>query len=70
MTLTPECNGICIDASELIEGFSGIAYPHPDCELHSPDTALCCTAPECCGPGSYCCAHAGPHTHPEEQDTQ
>lgn len=30
-----QCNGICIMASELIEGYYGVvAYPHPDCELH------------------------------------
>ena len=23
---------------------------------------VCCTN-DCCGPGSYCCAHANPHTH-------
>lgn len=29
-----ECSGLCIQARELIAGVSGIAYPHPDCELH------------------------------------
>lgn len=24
-----------------------------------------CCRDECCGPGSWCCAHAGPHEHPE-----
>lgn len=23
----------------------------------------CCRG-ECCGPGSWCCSHAGPHNHP------
>ena len=23
----------------------------------------CCTGGDCCGPGSYCCANTGPHTH-------
>lgn len=26
----------------------------------------CCTNGDCCGPGSWCCAHAGPHSHEEE----
>ena len=30
------------------------------------DGPQCCTAPSCCGPGSYCCSHAGPHDHDEE----
>lgn len=25
--------------------------------------ARCCTAPDCCGPGSWCCTRAGAHTH-------
>ncbi len=25
----------------------------------------CCTNGDCCGPGSYCCANTGPHTHSE-----
>ena len=29
------CNGICIMGYELIEGARGVAYPHPECELHS-----------------------------------
>lgn len=31
-----ECNGICIMGYEILEGATGVAYPHPDCELHSP----------------------------------
>lgn len=26
----------------------------------------CCVG-QCCGPGSYCCQNAGPHTHEEEE---
>ena len=29
------CNGICVMGYELIEGASGVAYAHPECELHS-----------------------------------
>lgn len=25
-----------------------------------------CCRDSCCGPGSWCCAHANPHEHPEE----
>ena len=28
------------------------------------DDCYCCRG-ECCGPGSWCCAHAGEHEHPE-----
>ena len=27
---------------------------------------VACCKGECCGPGSYCCQHAGPHTHEED----
>jgi len=33
----PTCNGTCITAAELgvtTTSLDGIAYPHPDCELH------------------------------------
>lgn len=30
------------------------------------DGPQCCAAPSCCGPGSYCCSHAGPHDHDDE----
>ncbi|QEQ93618.1 hypothetical protein SEA_ZUKO_40 [Streptomyces phage Zuko] len=30
----PECNGICVSASDLGLPASGIAYPHPDCPEH------------------------------------
>jgi hypothetical protein len=26
-----------------------------------------CCVDTCCGPGSYCCQHANPHDHPEEE---
>lgn len=29
------CNGICIMGYELIEGARGVAYAHPECELHA-----------------------------------
>lgn len=29
---------------------------------------VCCTGGACCGPGSYCCAHTGPHDHPEIEE--
>ena len=28
------------------------------------DHPVCCND-DCCGPGSYCCQHANPHTHDE-----
>lgn len=35
MTYEPQCNGICIRGYEILEdGGSGVAYAHPDCELH------------------------------------
>ncbi len=30
-----ECNGLCVMASDLIEGIAGVAYPHDGCPLHS-----------------------------------
>ena len=32
--MSATCNGICLMGSELIDGGRGVAYPHPDCELH------------------------------------
>lgn len=33
----PQCNGICLDSSEVgVPGY-GIAYAHPDCPLHNPE---------------------------------
>lgn len=32
----PECNGICVMGWEVLEGYGGVVYPHPECELHSP----------------------------------
>jgi hypothetical protein len=29
-----ECNGICVMGSEILPGGKGVAYPHPDCDLH------------------------------------
>lgn len=35
LTHTPECNGICITGADLgMPEYGGIAYPHPECELH------------------------------------
>lgn len=36
-SVDPLCNGICLTASEVgLSGYPGqIAYPHPECELHS-----------------------------------
>lgn len=37
----------------------------------TPETGTfgaCCSGGDCCGPGSYCCANAGPHRHPDEPD--
>ncbi len=33
-TVEPECNGICLTASDLGVPGDGVAYAHPDCELH------------------------------------
>lgn len=30
----PECNGICLSASDIGVPASGIAYPHPECPTH------------------------------------
>jgi len=30
----PECNGICLYGSDLGVPSDGVAYAHPDCELH------------------------------------
>ncbi|HKY59247.1 MAG TPA: hypothetical protein VJL80_14515 [Aeromicrobium sp.] len=30
----PPCNGICITAAEVGVIADGVAYAHPDCELH------------------------------------
>jgi len=35
----------------------------------STDFVRCCID-DCCGPGSYCCRHANPHTHDEEDDAR
>jgi hypothetical protein len=29
-----QCNGICLTGYDIGVPYSGIAYPHPDCELH------------------------------------
>lgn len=30
------CNGMCVMASELIEGMTGVAFPRDECPMHSP----------------------------------
>ena len=30
-----DCNGICIMGWEILEGGRGVAYAHPECELHA-----------------------------------
>lgn len=32
------------------------------------NSIVCCKDGDCCGPGSWCCAHAGKHSHEEEWD--
>lgn len=34
MTSKPECNGICLTGGDFGLPYSGVAYAHPDCELH------------------------------------
>ncbi len=34
MSNEPECNGICMSGYDIGLPNGGIAYPHPDCELH------------------------------------
>lgn len=34
----PSCNGICITAGELGLPYGGVAYAHPDCDLHGEAT--------------------------------
>jgi len=46
----PLCDGLCVMASEIIEGMSpnDVAYPHPGCPLHAPGEACSCDYPEKC----------------------
>ena len=57
-----QCNGICIMGYELIEGARGVAYPHPQCELHSGYVE-----PERCpeaDPKGWQCVHVENHDGP------
>lgn len=47
-TTEPECDGLCVNSSDLgVPGY-GIAYPHPGCPLHDPGNVCRCGTPERC----------------------
>lgn len=44
------CDGMCVTASDvgLPGGWDDIAYAHPGCPRHDPDTVCECGSPERC----------------------
>ena len=48
MSIEPSCDGLCVYASEVLPGATGVAYPHPGCPLHDPDAVCGCGIPDRC----------------------
>lgn len=45
----PECDGLCVTAADVGVGRADqIAYPHPGCPAHSPDSVCGCGQPDVC----------------------
>lgn len=44
----PECDGMCITASDLGVFVEGVAYPHPGCPAHAPERVCECGNPDQC----------------------
>lgn len=43
------CDGLCVTGADIGIPGPGVAYPHPSCLLHSPETAVCpCGSPDRC----------------------
>ena len=46
--MVANCDGLCIDSADVgVPGY-GIAYPHPGCPLHDPDSVCECGQPDRC----------------------
>jgi hypothetical protein len=46
--LDRQCDGLCITARDLGLPYPGVAYPHPGCPAHDPDTTCQCGQPDRC----------------------
>ena len=42
------CDGLCVSATEIGVAADWIAYPHPGCPLHDPDSVCDCGQPDRC----------------------